>query len=114
MKIHTETLATGFYEGVNFKGGDFLKQKITLKLFQKEQYMPSAVIDRDSVRGWKESGGLDSFGRAKQRVEQLLASYTKPELDPAKVAELHTFVRDLAKQAGMDSLPMHDLSPAVV
>ena len=113
MKVHTETLATGFYEGINFKGGDFLKQKITLQLFQKEQHMPSKVIDRDSMRGWKESGGLDAFGRAKQRVEQLLASYTKPELDPVKVAELHAFVRDLAKQAGMDTLPAHDLSPVV-
>lgn len=111
MKIHTDTLATGFYEGVNFKGGDFLKQKITLKLFQKEQHMPSAIIDRDSIRGWKEAGGLDAFGRAKIRVEQLLASYTKPELDPVKVAELHAFVADLAKKAGMDSLPAHDLSP---
>ena len=114
MKIHTDTLATGFYEGVNFKGGDFLKQRITLKLFQKEQYIPSAVIDRDSVRGWKESGGLDAFGRARQRVEQLLASYTKPDLDPVRVAELHAFVLDLAKQAGMDALPTHELSPAVV
>ena len=113
MKVHTETLATGFYEGINFKGGDFLKQKITLQLFQKEQHMPSKVIDRDSMRGWKESGGLDAFGRAKQRVEQLLASYTKPELDPVKVAELHAFVRDLARQAGMDTLPAHDLSPVV-
>src|SRR3989304_4272986 len=113
MKVHTETLATGFYEGINFKGGDFLKQKITLQLFQKEQHMPSKVIDRDSMRGWKESGGLDAFGRAKQRVEQLLVSYTKPELDPEKVAELHAFVRDLARQAGMDTLPAHDLSPVV-
>ena len=113
IKIHTETLATGFYEGVNFKGGDFLKQRITLQLFQKEQHMPSAIIDRDSVRGWKDSGGLDAFGRARQRVEQLLASYTKPELDPVKVAELHAFVRDLAKQAGADTLPAHDLSPVV-
>ena len=113
MKVHTETLATGFYEGINFKGGDFLKQKITLQLFQKEQHMPSKVIDRDSMRGWKESGGLDAFGRARKRVEQLLASYTKPELDPVKVAELHAFVRDLAKQAGMDTLPAHDLSPVV-
>lgn len=113
MKVHTETLATGFYEGINFKGGDFLKQKITLQLFQKEQHMPSKVIDRDSMRGWKESGGLDAFGRARQRVEQLLASYTKPELDPVKVAELHAFVRDLARQAGMDTLPAHDLSPVV-
>lgn len=114
LKIHTETLATAFYEGVNFKGGDFLKQKITLKLFREEQHMPSAIIDRDSIRGWKESGGLDTFGRARQRVEQLLASYTKPELDPAKVAELHAFVHDLAKKAGMDTLPAHELSPAVV
>lgn len=114
IKIHTETLATGFYDGINFKGGDFLKQRITMQLFQKEQHMPSAIIDRDSVRGWKESGGLDTFGRARQRVERLLASYTKPELDPVKLAELHAFVFDLARQAGMDTLPMHDLSPVVV
>jgi len=114
MKIHTETLATGFYEGVDFKGGDFLKQKITLKLFQKEQHMPGTVIDRDSMRGWKESGSLDMFERAKVRVSQLLASYTPPELDPAKVAELHAFVLDLARQAGMDALPAHELAAAVV
>ena len=113
MMIHTETLATGFYEGVNFKGGDFLKQRITMKLFQKEQHMPGTVIDRDSMRGWKESGSLDTFKRAKVRVNQLLASYTRPELDPAKVAELHAFVLDLAKQAGMDELPAHELAPAM-
>jgi trimethylamine:corrinoid methyltransferase-like protein len=114
LKIHTETLATGFYEGVNFKGGDFLKQKITLKLFREEQYMPSTIIDRDSIRGWKESGGLDTFGRARQRVDQLIASYTKPELDPAKVDALHAFVLDLAKKAGMDALPAHELAPVTV
>ncbi|MEO8356172.1 MAG: trimethylamine methyltransferase family protein [Chloroflexota bacterium] len=111
LKIHTETLATGFYEGVNFKGGDFLKQRITLQLFQKEQHMPSTIIDRDSMRGWKESGSLDTFGRARQRVEQLLASYARPQLDPAKVEALHAYVFDLARKAGMDELPAHDLSP---
>ncbi len=115
IKLHTETLATGFYDNhIDFRGGDFLKQKITMQLFRKEQYLPSAIIDRDSMRGWKESGGLDAFGRAKVRVEQLIASYTKPELDPVKVAELHAFVADRAKQAGMDSLPAHDLSPTMV
>lgn len=114
VKIHTETLATGFYDDkINFRGGDFLKQKITMQLFRKEQHLPSNIIDRDSMRGWKESGGLDAFGRAKVRVKELLASYTKPDLDPVKVAELHAFVHDLAKQAGMDSLPIHELSPAV-
>ena len=114
MKIHTDTLATGFYEGVDFRGGDFLKQRITLQLFRKEQYIPGKVIDRDSIRGWKESGGLDAFGRARQQVDLLLASYIKPDLDSAKVTRLHEYVFELARRAGMDALPAHDLSPAVV
>src|SRR5512138_2511468 len=113
MKIHTETLATGFFEGVDFKGGDFLKQKITMKLFQKEQHVPGAVIDRDSMRGWKESGGLDTFSRARIRVKEILASYKPPVLDPVKTEQLHAFVCDLARNAGMDTLPAHELAPAV-
>ncbi len=113
MKIHTETLATQFYEGVNFKGGDFLKQRITMQLFQKEQHMPSKVIDRDSMRGWRESGSMDTFTRAKIRVDEILASYRRPELDPVKENELHAFVLDLAKKAGVEHLPMlEDFQPA--
>jgi trimethylamine:corrinoid methyltransferase-like protein len=113
MKIHTETLATGFYEGVNFKGGDFLKQRITMQLFQKEQHIPSAIIDRDSIRGWKAGGSLDTFDRAKVRVKELLASYHRPELNPDQVSRLHAFVLNLAKQAGAESLPLiEDFEPA--
>ncbi len=113
MKIQTETLATGFYEGVNFKGGDFLKQRITMQLFQKEQHLPGKVIDRDSMRGWKESGSMDTFTRARNRVKELLASYQRPEIDPAKEAELHAYVLDLANKAGLEHLPLiEDFQPA--
>jgi trimethylamine--corrinoid protein Co-methyltransferase len=113
MMVHTETLATQFYEGVNFKGGDFLKQKITMQLFQKEQHMPSKVIDRQSMRGWKESGSMDTFTRAKIRVDEILASYRRPELDPVKENELHAFVLNLAKKAGIEHLPIiEDFQPA--
>ncbi|HAV77099.1 MAG TPA: hypothetical protein DCX53_07080 [Anaerolineae bacterium] len=106
VTLHTDTLATGFYdEDINFKGGDFLKQRITMQLFRKEQYLPSSIIDRDSVRGWKDSGGLDAFGRAKIRVKELLASYTKPTLDEAKENALRDYMIDLAQKAGMDTLP---------
>ena len=111
IKIHTETLATGFYEGVNFKGGDFLKQKITMQLFQKEQHLPGSVIDRDSMRGWRESGSMDAFERAKKQVKQLLASYKRPELDAVKVNELHAYVSKLAREAGTDTLPEHEAAP---
>jgi trimethylamine--corrinoid protein Co-methyltransferase len=114
VQQHTETLATGFYdEKINFKGGDFLKQKITMKLFREEQILPGMVIDRDSTRAWKAAGSLDAFGRAKLRVNELLASYRRPELDPVKESQLHTYMLSLAQKAGLEQLPeLEDFQPA--
>ena len=113
VRQRTETLATGFYdEKINFKGGDFLKQKITMQLFREEQHLPSNIIDRDSTRVWKASGSLDAFGRAKLRVNELLGSYQRPELDPAKESRLHIFMLDLSKKAGLEQLPvLEDFQP---
>jgi trimethylamine--corrinoid protein Co-methyltransferase len=104
VSVRTETLATAMFEGINFKG-DFLKQRITRELFAKEQYLPSDVIDRDSIRGWQQSGSMDTFARAKARTQQLLSDYQRPEMDPAREKELVGMVENLAKQAGMDALP---------
>lgn len=104
IQDHTETLATAMFEGINFKG-DFLKQRITRELFAKEQYLPSDVIDRDSIRGWQQSGSLDTFARAKVRTRQLLEEYQRPPMDPAQEKELVGMVERLARQAGMNTLP---------
>jgi len=104
VQVQTETLATAFFEGINFRG-DVLKQKITRKLFKKEQYLPSAVIDRGSIRTWQENGRLDSFDRAKIRAAELVATYQRPELPAEQERELHELVRNLARDAGMTTLP---------
>ena len=104
MKVHTETLATGLFEGIFFKG-EFLKQKATRQLFAKEQYLPSSIIDRGSIRGWQEEGGLDTFSRAKARVQKLLQDYQPPEIAPEKSAELDRMVKRLAHAAGLMTLP---------
>ena len=104
MKVQTPTLATAMFEGINFKG-DFLKQKITRELFSKEQYLPSPVIDRASVRGWQAEGETDAFTRTKIRTKQLLGEYKRPVLDTSKEKELHNMVNNLASQAGMENLP---------
>jgi trimethylamine--corrinoid protein Co-methyltransferase len=104
MQARTETLATALFEGINFKG-DFLKQKATRELFSKEQYLPSAVIDRDSIRGWLEAGSLDTFARAKLRTKQLLAEYRKPQRATGQDQELRKMVETLARRAGMEPLP---------
>jgi trimethylamine--corrinoid protein Co-methyltransferase len=104
IKLHTETLATAMFEGINFKG-DFLKQRTTRQLVTKEQYMPSAVIDRGSIRAWKQSGELDAVARAKERVNELLAGYQPPEVDPGQAQELKSMVQKLAADAGLAQLP---------
>ena len=104
MQVHTETLATAMFEGINFRG-DFLKQKITRRLFPKEQYLPSAVIDRGSIRAWQEGGRTDAFARARMRAAELLAAYQPPETCPGERAELKALVGRTARQAGMESLP---------
>ncbi len=104
LEQRTPTLATELFEGINFKG-DFLKQKITRKLFSVEQYLPSPVIDRDSVRGWQAAGSLDTFARAKERTKNLLAEYKRPALDPAQETELQAYIQRVANNAGMEKLP---------
>jgi trimethylamine---corrinoid protein Co-methyltransferase len=104
VQVQTETLATAFFEGINFKA-DFLKQKATRQLFAKEQYLPSQVIDRGSIRAWQQSGSLDTFARAKARTEKLLSEYQRPAMPTEQERELRGMVEGLARQAGMDHLP---------
>ncbi len=108
IEIHTETLATELFEGIFFKG-DFLKQHITRKLFPLEQYLPSDVIDRGSIRLWEENGKTDAFHRAHLRVQELLGNYSRPPMDDHLQRELIAMVAEFAKEVGMDQLPAIDL-----
>jgi trimethylamine--corrinoid protein Co-methyltransferase len=104
IEVRTETLATAFFEGIDFKG-DFLKQKATRDLFQAEQFLPSAIIDRNSVRGWQQGGSLDTFERAKILTSQLIKEYQPPQVEMEKQRELAQIVEALANQVGMTKLP---------
>jgi trimethylamine---corrinoid protein Co-methyltransferase len=104
IEVRTETLATELFEGINFKG-DFLKQKVTRELFSKEQYLPSAVIDRESNRGWQAAGSLDTFSRAKIKTRELIGSYKRPSYAPDQERKLRNIVENLADKAGMKTLP---------
>ncbi len=104
INVRTDTLATGMFEGVNFKA-DFLKQKVTRELFAVEQYLPSSIIDRDSIRGWIDGGSLNAFDRAKLRTNELATKYQRPESALAHEKELVAFVTALARATGIEKLP---------
>lgn len=101
---HTETLALEHYQNFEFPG-NFLVQDLTRKLYKDIQYMPSEVIDRGSLRAWKQKGSDGVFSRAKLRVKELLASYQPIELSTGLESELHQIVVSHARAAGMDTLP---------
>jgi len=104
MQVQTDPLAADMYEGINFKG-EFLKQRITRELIKEEQYLPSNVIDRGSIRTWEQMGKTDTFTRAKTQLQELINAYQPPDFPAENKTDLQELVSGLAKEAGMDQLP---------
>jgi trimethylamine---corrinoid protein Co-methyltransferase len=104
IQARTPTLAIEMFAALGHSG-DFLKLKETRQLFRREQYLPSSVIDRDSLRGWQEAGSLSAFDRAHARVNEMVANYRRPEIPSDLERELHAFVEAEARHAGMEQLP---------
>ena len=48
---------------------DYLGEPHTLKWFARELYLPSAVIDRGSLDGWRKKGATSAFERARDREQ---------------------------------------------
>jgi trimethylamine--corrinoid protein Co-methyltransferase len=101
----TETLATGSFAAAGPEGR-FLELPETRRLFKSEQYLPSRILDRQSRRAWLDAGGLDAFGRARARVEELLATHPAPVVDPEVAAGLVARVREAGAPFGLgEALP---------
>ena len=104
MDCSEDPLATAIIQQVGHKG-NFLATKHTVEWFQKELFMPSAVIDRDTRQAWEEKGARDATQRAHEQVEELIATYEPRELPPEVVRELEDITLRAAKAAGLDKLP---------
>ncbi len=85
--------------------GRFLELPETRRRFREEQHLPSAVVDRGSLRAWLDGGGRDTFARARSQVEALLARPVPLALDPALAAELAGRVGTALRAVGFDELP---------
>ncbi len=100
----TDSLAVEMFARAGLEG-HFLELADTRRLFRGEQHLPSAIIDRASHRAWLDDGGLDTFGRARRRVDELLATYRRPAIDPAVEAAISDRVRREGAAVGLASLP---------
>ena len=97
----SESLAIAAFAQAGLQG-DFLKLKETRALFRKEQHFPSAVIDR----GLASCGAApDIVGRARERVEELLAEYQRPEILAGQEQAMLNFAEAEGGRAGLEGLP---------
>lgn len=104
IEARTDPLALAMFAQTGL-AGEFLKLKETRRLFKTEQHLPSAVIDRTSLRAWEEGGSRDTFSRARARVAELLAAYKRPAIPAQPERDLKAIVQEQAKRAGMEQLP---------
>ena len=65
----------------------------------KSAFWRSDLFDYKPFETWHEEGARDTYALAEERVEQQLATYQQPYLDPAILASLEEYVSD--KKANM-------------
>lgn len=104
IEARGESLAAELFARLGHSA-EFLGARHTRQWFKAEQHLPSALIDRASVRAWAESGRPDSAARARARVAELLRQYQRPALVPEAEAELIHLTEQAAQRAGMEQLP---------
>ncbi|HVO60690.1 MAG TPA: trimethylamine methyltransferase family protein [Terriglobales bacterium] len=99
IQPRTESLALAMFAQAGLHG-DFLKLKETRALFRSEQHFPSDVIDRGM-----NIEGLDVIGRARHRVEELVANYQRPTISTEREEDMVHFAELQARKAGLTLLP---------
>ncbi len=99
IQPRTESLALAMFAQAGLHG-EFLKLKETRALFRSEQHFPSDVIDRGM-----NLDGLDVLGRARRRVDELIASYERPRVLADREEAMLRFAEQHAQAAGLTKLP---------
>ncbi len=84
---------------------DYLAHPHTMKWFREELYIPSEVIDRDTLEAWEKKGSKSTWDRAKDRVESLLAQYQPSPISDEVKKELRDLTTKAANEVGMKKLP---------
>jgi len=104
VEARDQPIALGLMRELGHRA-DYLGQLHTAKWFSKEQYIPSAVIDRGSLDAWKRKGSKTAWERARDRVGELLTGYQPSPISDDVRSELRAITLTAARTFGMDELP---------
>ena len=101
IEVSTETLALNLFKRVG-AGGEFTKDiealRFAQKVYTKECYLPSAVIDRGDRKTWETRGSKDAAKRANDVMKEKLAGYKQPSISRDVEKEMVDIIRKAAKK----------------
>jgi trimethylamine--corrinoid protein Co-methyltransferase len=84
---------------------DYLGHPHTKRWFREELYIPSDVIDRDTLEAWEKKGSKSTWERAQDRVNSLLTQYQPSPISDEVKKELCDITTKAANKVGMEKLP---------
>jgi trimethylamine--corrinoid protein Co-methyltransferase len=73
-------------------GGHFLEQMNTVKACRSEEFLAPSLCERDTYEQWDELGRLDMYDKARDRVEEILASPQKNPLPDDVIGKLEDII----------------------
>jgi trimethylamine--corrinoid protein Co-methyltransferase len=103
MKVTPETLAVDLIREVGPIPGHFLDREHTRKWWPREQFVP-ILADRQSHEEWVRSGSKSVIDRAKERVQDILASHEPTPLPEDQERAIDDILKEAEayyKQNGM-------------
>ncbi|MEM7226142.1 MAG: trimethylamine methyltransferase family protein [Pseudomonadota bacterium] len=101
LEVNRETLGLDAIREVG-PGGHFFGAAHTLERYESAFYAP-ILSDWRNFESWAEAGSPDATARAAVLVEQLLADYQAPPLDPAIAEALDAFVAKRTEEGGAEA-----------
>ena len=90
LEVSNETLGLESIDEVG-PGGHFFGTEHTMQRFETAFYSP-IVSDWQNFENWRDSGSIDTAGRANLLWKKILADYQQPDLDPSIEEELEAYV----------------------
>ena len=74
-------------------GGHFLTQMNTIKACRSEEFFAPSLCDRGAFETWDELGRPDMYDKARERVEEILASPQKNPLSDDVIGKLEEIMK---------------------
>ena len=93
VTVNDETLAIDLIEEVGPVPGHFLGKAHTRKWWRPEQFMPN-VADRLTYPEWIQSGKKSALDYAKEKMEEILATYKPTPLTPSQEQDIERILEE--------------------